>query len=104
MVSGFPSLKMKDLISGRKFERRPDRPIRDAHDESDLAAMLKVLLHSVAKKTEGDVAAEQAAKFFEAADMDRLIQRASLSPANECGDGRTEQRYRMVAVEPALSF
>ena len=66
--------------------------------------MLKVLLHSIAKKTEGDVTAEQAAKFFEAADMDRLVQQASLSPANECSDGRTEQRYRMVAVEPTLSF
>ena len=52
--------------------------------------MLKVVLHSIAKKTEGDVTAEQAAKFFEA--------------ANECSDGRTEQRYRMVAVEPTLSF
>jgi hypothetical protein len=66
--------------------------------------MLKVLLHSIAKKTEGNVTAEQAAKFFEAADMDPLVQRASLSPANECSDGRTEQRYRMVAVEPTLSF
>ena len=104
MVSWFPSLKMKDLIRGRKFERRPNRPIRDAHDESYLVAVLKVLLHSIAKKTKGDVATEHAAKFFEAADMNRLIQRASLSPANECGDGCTEQRYRMVAVEPALSF
>ncbi len=95
---------MKDLIGGWKLERRPDRAIRDARDESDIAAMLKVLLHSITKKTEGDVTAEQAAKFFEAADMDRLVQRALLSPANECSDGRTEQRYRMVAVEPALSF
>ncbi len=49
---------MKNLIIGRKFERRADRSIRDTHDESDLAAMLKELLHGIAKKTEGGVATE----------------------------------------------